>query len=174
MAKYTELFAEYLQDGGALPSSSFALIEGFEDLFKERFCDCEIGYETPALFAIKLDARAKVVMPLFADKLAIVEAQIAKLKADSPKTRNEERIYGKQHSATDNKAHELPFDEEPSTPSSTATGTADVDEHKDNVTITETTGFKEKLEALEMLKGRAYSVKEECLREFENLFMKVY
>ena len=31
MAKYTELFSEYLERGGQLPAS-FALIDGFEDL----------------------------------------------------------------------------------------------------------------------------------------------
>ena len=69
MAKYTMLLAEYLAKGGALPSS-FALIEGFEDLFVAKYCDKEIGFETDALFAIKLDLKAKLVMQAYADRIA--------------------------------------------------------------------------------------------------------
>lgn len=69
MAKYTMLLAEYLAKGGALPSS-FALIEGFEDLFIARFCDHEIGYETDDLFKIKLDLKAKLVMQTYADRIS--------------------------------------------------------------------------------------------------------
>ena len=36
MAKYTELFAEYLERGGTLPAS-FSLIEGFEEIFKKHY-----------------------------------------------------------------------------------------------------------------------------------------
>lgn len=43
MAKYTELFAEYLEGGGSLPAA-FAEIVGFEDLFVARYCDKEIGF----------------------------------------------------------------------------------------------------------------------------------
>ena len=49
MAKYTTLLAEYLERGGQLPAS-FALIDGFEDLFKKHYCDKELGFETDLLF----------------------------------------------------------------------------------------------------------------------------
>ena len=66
MAKYTETLAEYIEGGGVLPSSSFALIEDFEDLFKERYCGSELGFETELLFAMKLDYKARAVMPVYA------------------------------------------------------------------------------------------------------------
>ena len=69
MAKYTMLLAEYLQKGGQLPAS-FALIDGFEDLFVARYCDHEIGFETDALFYIKLEYVANLVMQVYADKIA--------------------------------------------------------------------------------------------------------
>lgn len=68
MAKYTELFSEYLERGGQLPAS-FALIDGFEDLFKLHYCDKEIGFETEALFFMKLERTARINVPFYADKI---------------------------------------------------------------------------------------------------------
>ena len=42
MAKYTELFAEYLESGGELPAA-FDEIYGFKDLFIGHFFDKENG-----------------------------------------------------------------------------------------------------------------------------------
>lgn len=58
MAKYTELFSEYLEGGGELPAA-FSQIDGFEDLFIGHFIDKEIGFETEVLFTIKLETKAK-------------------------------------------------------------------------------------------------------------------
>ena len=68
MAKYTELFSEYLERGGQLPAS-FALIDGFEDIFKLHYCDKEIGFETEALFFMKLERTARINVPFYADKI---------------------------------------------------------------------------------------------------------
>ena len=63
MAKYTTLLAEYLERGGQLPAS-FALIDGFEDLFKKHYCDKELGFETDLLFFMKVDELADIYLPL--------------------------------------------------------------------------------------------------------------
>ena len=45
MAKYTELFAEYLESGGELPTA-FDTINGFKDLFVGHFIDKDEKDET--------------------------------------------------------------------------------------------------------------------------------
>lgn len=177
MAKYTELFAEYVEKGGVLPSSSFALIPDFEDLFKEKYCGSEIGFETEALFAIKLDAKARVVMPLYAKKLAAVDAALTKLQAPT-KERTEKRGYGKQHSETENDGRntDLPLNATTATPSSTthAEGSADIDYHEDNITFNDFVTIDENLRIIETLNAEARSLIDKCLDEFRPLFMGVY
>ena len=72
MAKYTELFAEYLESGGELPAA-FDEIVGFKDLFIGHFIDKEIGFETEVLFAIKLETNANLVIGVYADSIAASE-----------------------------------------------------------------------------------------------------
>lgn len=178
MAKYTETFAEYVEGGGALPSSSFALIEDFEDLFKERFCGSEIGFETEALFAIKLDYKARAVMPVYASKIAAVVEQMTGLKNNPTKWRYETRNYGKQHSEnkTDGSNTDLPFDAETATPSSLSNlnGSADTDAHTDTLDFKEGLSVDERLRIIEKLNEKAFVLVEACLDEFKPLFMGVY
>lgn len=177
MAKYTETFAEYLDNGGVLPSSSFALINDFEDLFKERFCGSELGYETEALFAIKLDLKARIVMPQYAARVAAIDSALTKLQSPSKK-RTEKREYGKQHSETENDGSntDLPFDADNSIPSNTshAEGSADVDAHTDDMTYTDYVTIDENLRIIEQLNSDRKGILERCLDEFKPLFMGVY
>lgn len=183
MAKYTELLAEYLEGGGALPSSSFALIPDFEDLFKERFCGSEIGFETEALFAIKLDMKARVVMPLYAARVAAVDAAVARLQTPV-KQRTEQRGYGKQHSenTTDGSNTDLPYDYVEGgvnplpTPSSLSHlgGSADVDYHEDNLKFVDYVTIDENIKIIETLSEKRSGIIEKCLDEFKPLFMGVY
>lgn len=178
MAKYTELFSEYLERGGVLPSSSFALIEDFEDLFKERYCGSEIGFETEALFAMKLDYKARAVMPVYANKIAAVVEQMTGLKNNPTKWRYETRVYGKQHSETENNGSttELPIDATTAEPAATnhADGSADTDEHTDTLDFKEGLSVDERLRIIEKLNEKAFVLVEACLDEFKPLFMGVY
>lgn len=177
MAKYTETLAEYIEDGGALPSSSFALVEDFEDLFKERYCGSEIGFETETLFALKLDMKARLVMPIYAARIDAVNNALDKLKIPA-KVRTEQRIYGQQHSETENNGSntELPIDAGNATPSSTnrAEGSADIDEHEDNLTFTDYVTIDENLRIIEELNSSRDGLIEKCLEEFKPLFMGIY
>ena len=75
MAKYTELFAEYLESGGELPAA-FDEIVGFKDLFIGNFIDKEIGFETEVLFAIKLETKANIVIPVYAERITALESKL--------------------------------------------------------------------------------------------------
>lgn len=99
MAKYTELLAEYLEAGGALPAS-FEDIEGFRDLFIGEYCDKEIGFETPILFTIKLQARANLLIPPYKDRINELEAIIDKL-SNPTKTHTRTGDISREYGETD-------------------------------------------------------------------------
>ena len=83
--KYTELFTEYIANNGgaenALPSLfdkvpsliTYGEVTTFKDAFILNFCDREIGFETEELFALKLESRAKLVLPFYINKLKQLE-----------------------------------------------------------------------------------------------------
>ena len=83
--KYTELFTEYIANNGgaenALPSlfdkvpniTIDSEVTTFKDAFILNFCDREIGFETEELFALKLESRAKLVLPFYINKLKQLE-----------------------------------------------------------------------------------------------------
>lgn len=81
MAKFTELYAEYLLNGGSIPTA-FELIEGFNDLFTAYYCDKEIGFETETIFSIKLDMYANLYLPQFKKRIDMLNR--AYLNAENP------------------------------------------------------------------------------------------
>ena len=96
MARYTELFAEYLENGGELPAV-FSQIEGFEDLFIGEYCDRELGFETPVLFTIKLETKANIVIPEYKQRIDTLKALRENLSNPTKtrlKTGNISRNYG--------------------------------------------------------------------------------
>ena len=76
--KYTELFTEYVQSNGgagnAFPLAFDTIPEfggkNFKELFLLRFCAREIGFETEALFQLRLEGKASEVCPAYVRKLS--------------------------------------------------------------------------------------------------------
>lgn len=78
---HTELLTQYIANNGgaenALPSLFDKVpnitiddeVTTFKDAFILNFCDREIGFETEQLFALKLESRAKLVLPFYIKKL---------------------------------------------------------------------------------------------------------
>ena len=78
---HTELVTQYIANNGgaenALPSLFDKVpnitidneVTTFKDAFILNFCEREIGFETEELFALKLEARAKLVLPFYISKL---------------------------------------------------------------------------------------------------------
>lgn len=78
---HTELFTQYIANNGGADNALPVLfdkvpsidIDGekttFRDSFILNFCDREIGFETEQLFALKLEGRAKLVLPKYINKL---------------------------------------------------------------------------------------------------------
>lgn len=168
MAKYTELFAEYLEGGGELPAA-FADINGFEDLFVARFCDKEIGFETEALFRIKLEEKAELVIPAYVKLLASYNEAWAKV-GNPTKTRSRTFTGGAQGASTT----ALPMNSVTANPSQSTQTDSYVDTDvntEDGFTPDEALRY---LEHIEKLKKEEFIILDKCLNEFNSLFMQVY
>ena len=168
MSKYTETLGEFLEGGGVLPAA-FAEIEGFEDLFVARYCDKEIGFETEALFQIKLEERAAIIIPAYVKRIAATDA--AWLTVTDP-TRKQTRTFNSAEKRSSSSS--LPLNAQTAQPSQTAKA--------DAFTDTDTTTFEgitpdeaiRRAEYFQNLDGMTWILLDKCLHEFENLFMKVY
>ena len=174
MAKYTMLLAEYLERGGTLPAS-FSLILGFTDLFKKHYCDKEIGFETEALFFMKLDEKADIYMQAYADKIQRLAS--AWLNYDAPAKVHFTEEYktfngGAQHTETT----ELPFDASTNIEPSVAND-ANAYENKDQrATTSRETGMTidEAQRSVEFLNNKIRPLIVELLDVFKPCFMGVY
>lgn len=98
---HTELFTQYIANNGgaenALPSLFDKVpnikIDGevttFKDAFILNFCEREIGFETEELFALKLESRAKLVLPFYISKLKqLASIDYINAKRTESETRN--------------------------------------------------------------------------------------
>lgn len=173
MAKYTETFAEYIASGYSLPAE-FADIEGFEDLFKLHYCDKEIGFETEAIFAMKLQEKATLYIPLYVDRLA--RRATAYLGFDAPAKVRYESINGTiTNGAQKGTTTELPFDSATAKPS-VINNTDEFANEEERTREERETGNTpdEIIKKIEFLNKSVYSLVEALLKEFDGLFMKVY
>ena len=163
MAKYTELYSEYLASGGAVPTAAFAEVsDDFEDLFTAYYCDREIGVETEELFAIKLNLRAAMVCPLYKARIAAYDGVLGKVGAAS-----KVRTFNAGEQSGD--VTVLPINSisaQPNSKTSTAAYT--------NTETVEGETTDEALRLEEFYRKKVHDVKLQCLKEFENLFMRVY
>lgn len=164
MAKYTETFAEYLNNGAELPAV-FEDINGFTDLFIGHFCDKEIGFETEILFKIKLEAAAAIHIPFYKKKIEMFENAL--LKINNPE-KEQIRVY--ESGVKNGSTTILPINSTNATPSQLSKA----DAYEDTETITNKGETPD-----EAIKRAEYinnikNIIMECLKCFDNLFMKVY
>ena len=173
MAKYTMTLADYLSKGGQLPAS-FDLIGGFENHFIGRYCDKEIGFETDALFEIKLEAKANLVMQAYKDK--IDARALYWTKTTNPtKVHYEKATTQYNFGEQSNQTAELPFN----APTAQPNVVSKSNEYKNNderELRVEDNGetLDDVLKMLDFLNKDVETLVEKCLNEFDNLFMKVY
>ena len=173
MAKYTILFAEYLERGGLCPAS-FSLIQGFEEIFKKHYCDKEIGFETEALFFMKLEEKADLFMQLYADKISRLASAWAGYE-NPAKVRyiKEDKTFngGKQKAQTT----ELPFNSESAEASLINDTDAYVNTDANERTEKESgKTIDEAQRAIEFLNAKVHSLLLDLLNEFKPCFMGVY
>ena len=173
MARYTELFAEYLASGGELPSA-FEQITGFTDLFKGYYADKEIGFETEDLFALKLETYANIYIPIYKQRIEDLAEAITGAK-NPAKTfyENYSTIInaGKQKGYTT----DLPFDSEDAQPSSITE--SDAYTNTDNKVTNRTEAgatVNEAFYKIDKLNDEVKPLLLKLLKEFKNCFMNIY
>lgn len=182
MAKYTELFSEYLEGGGTLPPA-FNQIEGFTDLFIGEFADCEIGFETESLFTLKLTHKADLIIPAYKERLE--ELASAKAQITAPiKTRIKSGNITRTTPELTRASSQQPFTDGISSgditgftnPFEVTTERERTDtETYNNVTDVESGLTPTEAQSLQRdLERKVYNIKLELLKEFKNLFMLVY
>lgn len=203
MAKHTELFADYLERGYGLPTI-FADITGFANLFKLHYCDKEIGFETEALFAMKLEEKANIYIPIYKDKMASLATALLGFDAPAKTSYTTDDLDHTQGAQSDtistygtNTAGEqnttktdLPFDTGSVTPAEKMHADAQTNsnaqttsnsfgqrEDSDNRKISRVEGGftpDERIRQIEFLNRKATSLMAELLGEFKPLFMGIY
>ena len=173
MAKYTELFAEYLAGGGQLPSA-FEDIDGFTNLFKGYYADKEIGFETEDLFALKLETYANIMIPLYKQKIEDLTEAILDV-------RNPAKTFYENYSTIINAGRQkgyttdLPFDSTTATPSSITE--SDPYTNTDNKVTNRTEAGATVNEAwykIDKLNAKVKPLILTLLEEFKPLFMAIY
>ena len=167
MALYTELLSEYLENGGELPTV-FDEIDGFEDLFTGHFCDHEIGFETEALFAVKLETKANLVVPVYKDRIDKLEA-LKEQFAEPEKVRETVKSVGKKTGIR----WELPMGDGESLVDATEHTEQTSDDDKDTTTESGLTN-DEIARQFELFNGKVRVILNELLHEFDDLFMMIY
>ena len=171
MAIYTETFAEWLNGGGQLPAE-FGEIEGFEDLFTGEYCDKEIGFETPDLFQIKLNARAALVIPAYSSRMK--DLQTALTAAQNP-TRTEKTTF--EEGEYNNKTYEQPINADAGGPTDQTVPSQVFNHSSDkDITTRDYSGYSpdEIGRRIEYLTGEVKILTRALLDEFADLFMAIY
>lgn len=172
MAKYTELFSEYLEGGGELPSS-FELIENFDNLFKLRFYDHEIGFETETLFSMKIELTASIMIPLYKERIDMLAEAITGAK-------NPTRTFYEKYNTTINAGEqrgqttELPIDSMTAEPNSISHSDAYTNTDERITNREEGASINEKYYIIDKLNEKVKSLINNLLDEFNNCFMRIY
>ena len=164
MAKYTELLIDYLVNN-SLPSI-FNDIDGFTDLFVAKYCDYEIGFETETLFKIKLEGKAKIVIPIYKQRIESLNTALNNILTTT-KTRQTTVNAGEQAQ----QQYVLPFNVGDVEPSQTAHSDAYTNE--DTVVESGAT-IDENLRVIDELNKNYDLLLESLLLEFKSLFMSIY
>ena len=173
MAKYTELFADYLANGGTLPAV-FATIEGFETKFIQHYCDKELGFETETLFALKLEEKANIYVPLYKERIDSLATALNKIKTPS-KVFSESNTITDTIGAQDSNIKNVPFNAENANPSQINHADESVNERAEEREHTES-GFTadEAIRTYNFLNEQIHSIEESLLNEFKDLFMRIF
>lgn len=166
MAKYTELFAEYLENEENELPSVFAEIDGFSDLFIGYYADKEIGFETESLFQLKLETFANLFVPKYKEKIDAMEYFMENIE-NPTKTKRMIHDLGEMNAFN----WVLPFNSNTADPSAKSKTNA-----TQNVDTDIESGFTpdEVVRIMEHLKEETQNLKLKLLDEFNPLFMMIY
>lgn len=172
MAKYTELFGEWLQSN-QLPTI-FNEIENFSDLFTLQYIDKEIGFETEWLFEQKLKEKANILIPIYKKRLSafdtLQDKLINQLTIKTTEANNNTYSNGSQKQRT----KILPILEDNAEPSNVVESEAFNNNEVRDLTRTEDLRPNEIRETLNYINDTKNIIINQLLNAFDNFFMKIY
>lgn len=186
MARYTELFAEWLENGGEMPALFNDVTvngEPLADIFTAYYAAREIGFETPALFELKFNALAVI---LINDLTAGLQAHSGALAALSDPKSTHTKSGAIQRNYGDRKRNTW---EQPTTNYPAATveltdtnshqiikdgGGADTETYQAVTDTDKVKGVNEGIQILEALSQEAKNFLQVWLGKFEPLFMQIF
>lgn len=185
MARYTELFAEWLENGGKMPAVFDNVTvngESLSDIFTAYYAAREIGFETPALFELKFNALAAI---LISDLQAGLQAHSGALAALSDPKSTHTKSGAIQRNYGDRKRNtwEQPTAVAPSTVELTDTnsnqiikdgGGTDTETYQAITDTDKVKGVNEGLLILEALSQEAKNFLQVWLGKFDPLFMQIF
>ena len=197
-AEHTEFFTEYIANNGGAENALPTLFDKvpnitiddevttFKDAFILNFCDREIGFETEELFAIKLESRAKLVLPFYINKLnqlASIDYINAKRTESETRTSTGNITDGGKDTNTRFKG-ENPLIDTTLTFNAKAVSEQETNEigygkntnttGSENVTREYTDGDIEERNLYERVLNDTMNVWHEIFKKFESLFMQVW
>lgn len=203
---HTELFTEWLANNGGADNALPALFSQvpdivtgtettkFSDAFILNFCDREIGFETEALFALKFEGRAKLVLPPYISKLKTLSGLSVETATDkeeithSGTDRTNESLDRTTTSKNLTTGYNLPdagatgTDPIPPYASEQTQSDGTVSEsgspsssttYGQKVTTTKSLSKPDTLTLIERLEEKEYNVWQEIFKKFDSLFMGV-
>lgn len=197
-AEHTEFFTEYIANNGGAENALPTLFDKvpnitiddevttFKDAFILNFCDREIGFETEELFALKLESRAKLVLPFYINKLnqlASIDYINAKRTESETRTSTGNITDGGKDTNTRFKG-ENPLIDTTLTFNAKAVSEQETNEigygkntnttGSENVTREYTDGDIEERNLYERVLNDTMNVWHEIFKKFESLFMQVW
>lgn len=195
---HTELFTQYIANNGGAENALPTLFDKvpnitiddevttFKDAFILNFCDREIGFETEELFALKLESRAKLVLPFYINKLnqlASIDYINAKRTESETRTSTGNITDGGKDTNTRFKG-ENPLIDTTLTFNAKAVSEQETNEigygkntnttGSENVTREYTDGDIEERNLYERVLNDTMNVWHEIFKKFESLFMQVW
>lgn len=185
MARYTETLAEFLKDGGTLPALFDTVTingEKLTDIFTAHFAAREIGFETPALFEMRLIAKAAILIPDLKAGLNAYSGALSALNDPQTvhtKTGGIRREYGTrkrntwdQPTATSNQ--EVDLTDVGAQNITIDYGGEDSETYNQVKDVDSVKGVNEGIQILQALSQEAQNYLEAWLSKFEPLFMQIY
>lgn len=185
MARFTELLSEYIQEGGKLPALFDNIViddNTLTDIFTAQYAAREIGFETPPLFEMKLNAYAATLVPELQAGLNAFQGALTAMN-DPSVTRTKsgalERHYGERkrntwENPTANATGTVDLSDAGSQNITIDHGGTDIETYNNIVDTDKSKTVSDGIAIYQALSQPAQSFLEVWLQKFEPLFMQIF
>lgn len=185
MARYTELFSEWLEEGGEMPAPFNNIMIGDNtlwDIFTAHFAAREIGFETPVLFNLKLNEYAAVLIPELKSGLdafsgaltAMVDPQVKNTKSGAIQREYGERKRNDWDNPTANDNDEIDLTDVGSQHITLDSGGTDTETYNNVTDINSAKTVADGIAIYNALSQEVQSYLQIWLKKFDPIFMQIF